>query len=302
MKLIHPYTDLTGGAWLRGNLHAHSTRSDGARDPEAVIDAYVRRGYDFLMLSDHDITSTRAECAAWTARTGGMILIPGNEITANGPHILHVDADRHVGPDMPRQRILNLINEYSQAPGGRGFAIINHPNWQGQFDHCTIAQMREWVGYLGMEIYNGLISRLDGSPYATDKWDMLLGQGRRVWGFANDDSHAAEGDDGLGWNMVYVKDRTLDGVVASLRAGRFYASTGVVINAIEVHGDTIRIETENAHRITALMNTGQRFGKADDKAIEVRVPRHASYVRFECWGAGESFAWTQPFFVEANPA
>jgi len=29
LKIIHPYEDLNGGAWLRGNLHTHTTRSDG---------------------------------------------------------------------------------------------------------------------------------------------------------------------------------------------------------------------------------------------------------------------------------
>jgi hypothetical protein len=38
-------------------------------------------------------------------------------------------------------------------------------------------------------------------------------------------------------------------------------------------------------------------------SIEVRVPPEARYVRLECWGPGESFAWTEPFFVvEEDPA
>ena len=28
----HPYADLSGGRWLVGNLHAHTTASDGQRD------------------------------------------------------------------------------------------------------------------------------------------------------------------------------------------------------------------------------------------------------------------------------
>ena len=42
------------GTWLWGNLHAHSTNSDGARSPKNVIRDYSARGYDFLALSDHD--------------------------------------------------------------------------------------------------------------------------------------------------------------------------------------------------------------------------------------------------------
>src|ERR687894_1780015 len=41
------------GRFFRGNLHCHSNRSDGLRDPEEVVGAYRAAGYDFLCLSDH---------------------------------------------------------------------------------------------------------------------------------------------------------------------------------------------------------------------------------------------------------
>ncbi len=62
-------------------------------------------------------------------------------------------------------------------------------------------------------------------------------------------------------------------------------------------GRRIRIETANAQRIVAMQQWSKRFASADERLIEVDVPDGAPYVRFECWGAGESFAWTQPFFV-----
>ena len=62
-------------------------------------------------------------------------------------------------------------------------------------------------------------------------------------------------------------------------------------------GNRIAIETENADRIVALREIGKRIKVADAKSIEVEVPESAKYVRFECWGRGESFAWTQPFWV-----
>lgn len=293
--LSHPYRDLTGGRWLRGNLHTHTHRSDGQRPPQEVIDDYAKRGYGFLMISDHDLFTSEAHLQQWDPR--GMVMIPGNEITAQGPHLLHVDADRFVPPLKQRQEIINQVNDIA-AKTGRGFIIVNHPNWFAGFDHCSIEQMREWVGYAGLEIFNGTIGRLDGSPYATNKWDMLLNHGRRVWGFANDDHHLAVGDIELGWNTAYVKKQSVAGVVDALRSGRFYASTGVVISAIEVDGMNIRIRTENARKIVALRDTARRFAMAEGQDIAVTVPDGAKYVRFECWGDGEAFAWTQPFFVE----
>ena len=44
--------DLPGRFW-RGNLHTHSTLSDGVLSPEEVCRRYRDEGYDFLALTDH---------------------------------------------------------------------------------------------------------------------------------------------------------------------------------------------------------------------------------------------------------
>jgi len=287
-SLDHPYRSLRDGQWLRGNLHVHTTKSDGTRPPQRIINEYARFGHDFLMISDHDTYISAKDYRKY--KNKGLILIPGNELTAGGPHMLHVGADRRIEPSRQRQELINAVN------ATRGFVVVNHPNWLSDFNHCPIEKMQEWIGYTGMEIYNGVIGLLEGSPYATNKWDILLSQGRRIWGFANDDSHFGGRDQALGWNVAYVKNRTAAGVVEALQAGRFYASTGVTIDAIKVRGRKIKIETENARRIVALRKDGARLSISDDSAIEVEVPDDTPYVRFECWGDGESFAWTQPFF------
>ncbi|MFO0954655.1 MAG: hypothetical protein U0835_26525 [Isosphaeraceae bacterium] len=43
--------------WLKGNLHTHSLWSDGNDYPEMIVDWYVRHGYQFLALSDHNTLS-----------------------------------------------------------------------------------------------------------------------------------------------------------------------------------------------------------------------------------------------------
>jgi hypothetical protein len=299
VTIDHPYTDLSAGHWLRGNLHTHTVHSDGRRTRQAVIDDYAGRGYDFLMFSDHDVYTSLSDYEKVDNR--GMVLIAGNEVTANGEHLLHVNAASRVEPTPDRQAVIDAI-----APdnGGKAFAIVNHPNWnwrygqaEGNWSHVSQAKLMEWRGYAGIEIFNGVIGRLEGSQYALDRWDQLLSKGRRVWGFANDDSHAAVGDVALGWNMVYARERTVGAIVSAMAAGRFYASTGVVISRIAVDGDRIAIETENADRIVATGVGQRRFAVVDDKRIEVKVPDGDPYVRFECWGRGEQFAWTQPFFI-----
>jgi hypothetical protein len=43
--------------WVRGNTHTHTLWSDGNTAPELVVDWYRERGYQFLVLSDHNVLS-----------------------------------------------------------------------------------------------------------------------------------------------------------------------------------------------------------------------------------------------------
>lgn len=49
--------DETAPRWFRGNTHTHTLWSDGNQFPEIVADDYKHKGYDFLVLSDHNVLS-----------------------------------------------------------------------------------------------------------------------------------------------------------------------------------------------------------------------------------------------------
>ncbi|MEJ7838360.1 MAG: hypothetical protein WKF81_06055 [Thermomicrobiales bacterium] len=53
---LHPFAN--PGRFYKGNLHLHSTKSDGTLTPADVIDAYRTRGYDFVSLTDHFLPET----------------------------------------------------------------------------------------------------------------------------------------------------------------------------------------------------------------------------------------------------
>ena len=290
------YQRLSGGAWFRGNLHAHTDRTDGKQPLQPVIDHYHKLGYDFLMISDHDLYTSARDYAQLDSH--GMALIPGNEITRDGLHILHVNAGQLISPDVDRQRVIDVINTDG------GFAILNHPTWwYADGEHGPFDMLRHLNGYVGVEVYNGVIGILDGNPEANYRWDNLLSEGRRVWGFANDDCHDVEYNEnglrqaGVGWNMVYCSEPTADKLVEAMRSGAFYASTGVAIDTIAVEGRTIRITTRNADRIVALRDVGRCYAATDGSEITVQFPEGAQYLRFECFGPRGSKAWTQPFFA-----
>lgn len=276
-----------GGLWLRGNLHTHTTASDGPLSPQDTVRRYAALGYDFLVLSDHDGITPLDELDPC-----GMVLIRGNEITAGGVHMLHVAPQSLIAPNPDRQKVLDAI-----ALDG-GFAVMCHPNWEMHYNHCPQEKLEALKGYAGIEIFNGVTSWCEGNPLATDRWDRLLSIGRRVWGFANDDCHIPE-DHGVGWSMVQAETRTPEAIVTALKNGRFYASTGVTIDHIAVEDRAITVRAPGASRISVYGDHGRRPGLINGPAITFPIPDDPSfsYVRFECFGQADGRAWTQPFFL-----
>jgi hypothetical protein len=289
-EIVSPYRD--GGAWLRGNLHAHSTESDGARDPEAVVRDYAARGYDFLALSDHDTFTDPSDLDP-----AGLLLLPAVEVSSNGPHTLHVGATRTVDPAEDRQAVVDAIGDDG------GIAVPAHPNWEEEFAHWPHGELDRVEGYAGIEIYNGLIEHHPGAATATDRWDQVLSSGRRVWGFANDDSHRPW-EVAAGWNVVQVEERTPAAVLDALASGRFYASSGVTVREVSVTDGTVHVRTDDADRVRLVSDYGLVQQVVDGPVATFRVPDQLvhrsghSYVRIECVGHGGDMAWLQPMFLE----
>lgn len=285
MPFLSPYRS-DDSRWFRGNLHTHTTESDGRRAPQAVIDDYAGRGYDFLAITDHDLIT-----APERFEDRGIVLIRGNEITANGGHLLHINPASLLAPKRNRQKVIDAIL------GDRGFAIMAHPNWHRSHDHWSTKELAKLQGYMGLEIFNGVVRRHPGKAHATDRWDELLCAGRRVWGFAHDDSHRG-GDVELGWLMVQAPKKSAQAILEAIRDGRFYATTGVTIERIALDEDELVVETANAERIAVLADGGRRVHQVDAPTMCFVIPDDArwSYLRVECFGAVEARAWTQPFW------
>ena len=83
-------------ALLKGNLHAHTTFSDGRRPIDQVIARYRELGYDFLAITDHD---DRIHDDYWFHIPPGddrMLILPGVELDYRplSQHVGKVTGDR----------------------------------------------------------------------------------------------------------------------------------------------------------------------------------------------------------------
>ena len=120
--------------WYRGNIHTHTTESDGDAEPEKVVEWYNNHGYDFLVLSDHNHL-TILEYGARQNEAPGLLMVPGEEITLrtgseNIPvHLGAVGINRYVDPvdagDVPMTMQANI----DAVLDAGGIACINHPCW-----------------------------------------------------------------------------------------------------------------------------------------------------------------------------
>ena len=72
-EYINPFS--ARGNWYRGNVHAHTTISDGTKSPEELVKLYKEAGYDFLSITDHSVVAKVGHLAS-----RDFLLIPGEEI------------------------------------------------------------------------------------------------------------------------------------------------------------------------------------------------------------------------------
>jgi hypothetical protein len=291
MNIISPYAEVPGGVWLRGNLHTHTTRSDGRASPQETIAAYAALRHDFLAFSDHD---TAPDFAGLDPR--GLVLVPAVEVSAAGGHVLAVGCAERIEPEADRQKVIAAIN----AAGA--LAVLCHPNWGRDFDHFPYEDLAALAGYAGVEVFNGSIIEDPGSPLSSDKWDRLLASGRRVWGLATDDAHFPI-NRGRGWCAVRAAERSAAGVLDALCAGNFYASSGVTIAAIRLAGTELRVSAPDAEGIAVIGRCGSRLAWVEGPELAWDAAEcPGRYFRAECFGRAGTMAWTQPFFIEPAPS
>ena len=78
---------------LRGDLHMHTCRSDGREDPAIVCANYRKRGYDFIVVTDHGRYYPSLDAMAAYADTEiPLNILPGEEVHLPGQEVHIVNA------------------------------------------------------------------------------------------------------------------------------------------------------------------------------------------------------------------
>lgn len=309
------------GRWYKGNTHTHTTESDGDSSPEYVANWYRNQGYDFLVLSDHNVFTDPATLSHLTGDS--FLLIPGEEVTSS-----YEDASVHVNglnlPGLVEARSAGTLVGTIQANVDAirevdGVPHLNHPNFRWSFG---LAELRQLRGDRLLEIFNGHPTVHNdgggGTPGMVEVWDMLLAEGKRIYGIAVDDAHHFQGEfgpdranPGRGWVSVRADDLEADALMQAMEAGHFYASTGVELDDIQVDESTITlsiaVDRDFRYTTTFFGSGGRSLHSTTANPAVFDLAEHGlgsgaaadiPYVRAEVRNSRGDVAWIQPVFLE----
>ena len=242
------------GQFWRGNLHGHSTNSDGGLSPEEVCTAYHDQGYDFICLSDHFRPMFNFPVSDTTPyRGGGFTTILGAEVHAPKTtrdvdwHILAVGLPADFPATSDDETGVDLARRCAEAGA---FVAVAHPFWY----NLELEDAMSLDAAHAIEVYNHTCGVRTSRGDSASMWDAMLSTGRKITGIAVDDSHFREGAfDGFGgWVMVKAEENDPDQLLSALKAGHFYATQGPEIRDLRRDGDSLTVSCSPATQVFAV--------------------------------------------------
>ncbi|MET9319442.1 CehA/McbA family metallohydrolase [Streptomyces sp. NPDC003038] len=238
------------GRFWRGNLHTHSDRSDGALPPEKVALLYREAGYDFLAITDHfkaaygfPLTDTQhLRTPEFTTLLGAELHAPRTEFSSEW-HILAVGLPLGFPPPEPGESGPELAR---RARAASAFIGMAHP----AASLLTEADAESLDAAHAVEVYNALSAREERG----DSWhltDVLLNRGRRLSAYAADDAHFQPQDPPgcAAWVQVRAESLDPEALLAALKAGHYYASTGPELYDVQVHDGLITVRCSPVRKV-----------------------------------------------------
>jgi hypothetical protein len=303
--------DFQSGRWLKGNTHTHTLESDGDSPPDTVAMWYKKHGYNFLVISDHNVWVDPDRFTYMV--DSSFMLIPGEEVTtsfAKKPvHVNGLNIPRVIPPQTDSTLLGTVQKNVDAVRELQGVPHINHPNFGWAISQDVLWKLNNDKL---VEIHNGhpLVHNEGGgdSPGMEMVWDYLLTKGKRIYGIAVDDAHHFKGEfaadranPGRGWVVARAAKLDAREIMAAMEAGRFYASSGVELDAIAVTPSdiTVDIRRRGDFKFTTefIGDDGKVLKKTGLNPATYRLNGTEKYVRATVTNSGGEKAWIQPVFV-----
>lgn len=326
----------SGARWYRGSTHAHTLNSDGDSPPADVVRWYREHGYDFVVISDHEHLTDVAPLNAAHGRPGVFLVIQGQEVTQRVADSTHPEGWRqaHVN-GVGVTRVVMPLGQRAVAQGttiaatyarnlaeitaAGGLPQVNHPNWRWSVRPEDMTALPDstlfevWNAHPGVNNFGGDdgTGRIALSTEAL--WDTLLTRGTLLFGVASDDAHhflprrledPESTGPGGGWVMLRADTLAPAAIIAALRAGNFYSSTGVVLEDYAVTAREVRLRIrpssasdDRRYRTQFIGRGGRILAEVTGTSPTYVLRGNEGYVRATVWDSNGRRAWTQPHWV-----
>jgi len=168
--------------WYRGDLHTHTTLSDGHMSPKEAVSYCEDNGIDFFFLTEHNIVHTGYESTK-------VLFIPGIEVTTFKGHLLMYGFDNFPDffecSDFHSKFIYKLLEEKKKK---NFITNIAHPvmkPWDWQFgktrlDDIDLLELCNCPTWPPAE---------EANNHAIELLDLLWNDGYRIFGVGGSDNH-----------------------------------------------------------------------------------------------------------------
>lgn len=159
MSVYNPYHN-KGNQKLKGQLHAHTTNSDGRFSPEDTVEKYYNAGYDFFTITDHNVITKEP------SNNQMLWLCDSYEDTRNSNgnqhmNIYNVDSVKNV-VDMynTTNTPQTIVDEF--VIKGKSLVCYNHPEYPVTYaSDETLENLPKGISFI--EIWNGSIQEIVGT-------------------------------------------------------------------------------------------------------------------------------------------
>lgn len=272
--------------FYKGNMHCHSTLSDGDMTPSELKEAYKNKGYSFLAITDHEfvkshkelddnefITITSAEYAIKqfpeqsTLKNFNMkvchINLYAKEQDNENTICYNSTLDHYTKGELREN--LSKLPEYERVYGAEGinnliksandngfFVCYNHPRWSLE----NYGDYKDYEGLWGVEIFNFGCNVNGLLDYDINVYDDFLRDGKRLFASCGDDNHTIAHSFGA-FVCVNADELTYKSIIDGLLNGSFYSSMGPEIYELYTESNKVYVKCSEAKQIT-LSTRGRR--------------------------------------------
>ena len=292
------------GTFYKGNLHMHSQQSDGALSVREVCDKYRKAGYDFVSITDHALDRfkfpiTDSRCC----RQDSFTTIIGAELhagTSELGYMWHILANG-LPLDFDPKGFLSGQELARAARETGAFVTVAHPAWYT----LTENDVASYAGIAhAIEVGNGVAGALNDRYDSFYIAELMFHRGHRFNIVVADDYHGAPHlrEMELGWVWVKAEMNEPDALLAALKAGDYYSSSGLRIHDLEiVPGKSVHVVCDPADLIV-VTGTGYQAASTTEPGttdVELDVSRLTSpYLRLTIRDDSGRYAWTNPIWLQ----